>query len=56
MYTVSLGLRMFSDPSAVIDWGAMFAMATLSLLPQLVIFLFFRRFLVQGIATTGIKG
>nr|WP_223869711.1 carbohydrate ABC transporter permease [Paenibacillus sabuli] len=56
LYTVSLGLRMFSDPAAVTDWGAMFAMATLSLLPQLLVFLFFQKFLVQGIATTGIKG
>lgn len=56
LYTVSLGLRMFADPSAVTNWGAMFSMATLSLLPQFVVFLFFQKYLVQGIATTGVKG
>src|SRR5690625_2136895 len=56
LYTVSLGLRMFSDPAAVTNWGAMFSMATLSLIPQLLIFLFFQKYIVEGIATTGVKG
>lgn len=56
LYTVSLGLRMFSDPSAVTNWGAMFSMATLSLFPQFIVFLFFQKYLVEGIATTGVKG
>ncbi|WP_274653486.1 carbohydrate ABC transporter permease [Paenibacillus humicola] len=56
LYTASLGLRMFSDPSAVTAWGPMFAMSILSLLPVIVIFLFCQKYLVQGIATTGLKG
>jgi len=56
LHTVSLGLRMFADPSAVTAWGPMFAMSVLSLLPQLLVFLFFQKYLVQGIATTGLKG
>lgn len=56
LQTVSLALRMFSDPSSVTQWGQMFAMSTLSLLPMLLVFLFFQRYLVEGIATTGIKG
>lgn len=56
LYTVSLGLRMFADPASVTDWGAMFGMATLSLIPQFIIFLFFQRYIVEGIATTGVKG
>lgn len=55
-YTVSLGLRMFADPSAVSAWGALFAMSVLSLVPQLAVFLFFQKYLVQGISTTGLKG
>ena len=56
MYTVSLALRMFADPSTTTDWGGMFAMGTLSLLPILVIFLIFQRYLVEGISTSGLKG
>jgi multiple sugar transport system permease protein len=40
----------------VTNWGAIFAMATLSLIPVFAIFLFFQRYLVQGISTTGLKG
>jgi multiple sugar transport system permease protein len=56
MYTVSLALRMFADPMTATDWGAMFAMGTLSLLPVLAIFLIFQRYLVEGISTSGLKG
>lgn len=55
-YPVSLALKMFSDPSAQSDFGAMFAMATLSLAPIFFIFLFFQKYLVEGVATSGIKG
>ncbi|MDB5530698.1 MAG: carbohydrate transporter permease [Devosia sp.] len=55
-YTVALGLRQFLDASGQSSWGAMFAMTTLSLLPVFVIFLFFQKRLVDGIATTGLKG
>ncbi len=56
LYTVSLALRTFSDPSGQTDWGAIFAMSSLSLVPVFVIFIFFQRYLVEGIATTGLKG
>lgn len=55
-YPVSYALKMFSDPTAGSDWGAMFAMATLSLLPIFLIFLTMQKYLVEGIASTGIKG
>jgi multiple sugar transport system permease protein len=56
LFTVSLALRMFSDPATSTDWGAIFAMGTLSLLPILAVFIAFQRYLVEGISTTGIKG
>lgn len=56
LYPVSLALRMFADPTSVINWGALFAMSTLSIVPAFIIFLFFQRYLVEGITTTGIKG
>jgi multiple sugar transport system permease protein len=56
LYTVSVALRAFADPSGTTDWGAIFAMSSLSLVPVFVIFVFFQRYLVEGIATTGLKG
>ena len=56
LYTVSLALRTFADPNSVTNWGAIFAMSSLSLVPVFIIFVFFQRYLVQGIATTGLKG
>jgi len=53
-FTVSLAMRMFADPSST-DWGAIFAMGTLSLLPSLIIFFIFQKYIVEGIATTGLK-
>ena len=55
-YTVQLGLRSFVDSTGKSDWGALFAMSTLTLLPLFVFFLFFQRLLIDGIATTGLKG
>jgi multiple sugar transport system permease protein len=55
-YTISLALRMFSDPGVQTDWSAMFAMATLSLLPPILVFFIFQKYIVEGISTTGIKG
>ena len=55
-YTVQLGLRSFVDSTGTSDWGALFAMSTLTLLPVFMFFVFFQRLLIQGIATTGLKG
>lgn len=55
-YTASIALQLFSDPNSVTNWGAMFAMAVLSLVPVFVIFILFQRHLVEGISTTGLKG
>jgi multiple sugar transport system permease protein len=56
LYTISMGLRMFSDPAAVTDWGAIYAMSALSLVPVFVVFIAFQRYLVIGVSTTGLKG
>ncbi len=56
LYPVSLALRLFSDPAAVTNWGAMFAMSVASLIPVFVLFVFFQKYLVEGISTTGLKG
>jgi multiple sugar transport system permease protein len=56
MYTVSVALRSFSDEGGLTNWGAVFAMLGLSLVPVFLIFVFFQRYIVEGIATTGLKG
>ena len=55
-YPVSLALKLFCDPGSTSDYGAMFAMASLSLLPIILIFIFMQRYIVEGISTSGLKG
>jgi multiple sugar transport system permease protein len=54
-YTVPVALRSFLDATAGSNWGAMFAMSIVTLIPLFVVFLFGQRFLIKGIATTGGK-
>lgn len=54
-YTVPVALRSFLDSTAGSNWGAMFAMSIVSIVPIFLAFLFGQRFLVKGIATTGGK-
>ncbi|SDM80543.1 carbohydrate ABC transporter permease [Sediminibacillus halophilus] len=56
LYTVSLGLSMFMTNMGETQWGNLFAMSILSVIPVFLIFLIFQRYLVEGIATHGLKG
>ena len=56
MYTVPLGLRMFLDVTGQSAWGELFAMSVLTLVPTFLVFIFFQRRIIEGIATTGIRG
>ena len=55
-FTLSLALNMFLDPSTYNNYGGLFAMSVLSLLPTIIFFIIFQRYLVDGIAMDGIKG
>ncbi|MDO3412200.1 carbohydrate ABC transporter permease [Saccharibacillus sp. CPCC 101409] len=55
-YTVSMGLKMFLDSESASNWGAMFAMSIVSLLPVMAVFFIFQKQIVEGISTTGLKG
>ncbi|ENH96791.1 sugar ABC transporter permease [Gracilibacillus halophilus YIM-C55.5] len=55
-YTVSMALNMFLSNETVSNWGAMFAMSIVSLIPVFVIFFIFQRYVVEGISTSGLKG
>jgi len=54
-FTVSVAIKAFADASSTTDYGAMFAMSTLSLVPVFLIFLFFNQLLIEGVSTTGMK-
>ena len=54
LWTVALAVRQFQDTMGT-DWGSIFAMGTLSLVPSLIIFFIFQKYIVEGIATTGLK-
>nr|WP_241992411.1 carbohydrate ABC transporter permease [Cryobacterium lactosi] len=55
LYTVPVALRSFIDSQSQSDFGALFAMSIVSLVPIFLVFLFGQRFLLRGIATTGGK-
>ncbi|MDR3122842.1 MAG: carbohydrate ABC transporter permease [Treponema sp.] len=54
-FTVSLALRMFIDQFEI-KWGYLLAMSLLSIMPSVAIFMGAQKQIVEGIATTGIKG
>ncbi|GGI95302.1 ABC transporter permease [Alicyclobacillus cellulosilyticus] len=55
LYTVSIGLSLFSSADVGTNWGPMFAMSVLSLLPVLIVFLFFQRYIVEGVTMGSLK-
>jgi len=55
LYPVSMGLKMFLDSETISNWGAMFAMSIVSLLPVLAVFFIFQKYIVEGISTSGLK-
>lgn len=55
-YTLSIAIKAFADATSTTDYGAIFSMSTLALIPVFLIFLFFNRYLVEGITMSGIKG
>lgn len=55
-FTIPLALNMYLDPNSYNNYGGLFAMSVISLLPVIIFFIIFQRYLVDGIATDGIKG
>ncbi len=56
LYTVSLALNAFLDPNSLNNFGGLFAMSVVTLVPVILIFLIFQKYLVEGISTSGLKG
>jgi len=55
-YTVPQGLSLLNSSKGASSWGPLLAMSLLSLIPLFVVFFVFQRRLIDGIATTGLKG
>lgn len=55
-FTIPLALNMYTDPNSFNNYGGLFAMSVVSLIPVIVVFIVFQKYLVEGIATDGIKG
>jgi len=53
-YTLPLGLNLVRGEVNP-EWGQVMALALVSLAPMIFIFLLFQRYLIQGIASTGLK-
>lgn len=54
-YTVSLGLMMFRDQEGISNYGSMIAMSLVALVPVIAFFMAFQRYLIDGMATSGLK-
>ncbi len=55
-FTIPLALNMYLDPNSYNNYGGLFAMSVISLLPVILVFIIFQKQLVEGIATEGLKG
>ena len=49
-------MKLYTDPNSYNNYGGLFAMSVLSLLPVIIVFILFQKYIVEGIATDGIKG
>ena len=55
LQTAPVALRNYVDATSGASWGSLFAMSVVTLIPVFVVFLVGQRYLVKGIATTGMK-
>ena len=55
-FTIPLALNMYLDPNSYNNYGGLFAMSVVSIIPVILFFIAFQKYIVEGIATDGIKG
>ncbi|MFV0504372.1 MAG: carbohydrate ABC transporter permease [Lachnospirales bacterium] len=55
-FPISLALRMSLDGESVVVWGKVMAMASIAVLPVIILFFMAQKYFVEGIATSGLKG
>ena len=55
-YPVSLALRMSLDSASAVNWSTVLAMSLVSMIPCILVYMFGQKYLIDGMATQGIKG
>ncbi|QAY59068.1 carbohydrate ABC transporter permease [Microbacterium protaetiae] len=55
-YPLPIALRLYNDQTSSSDYGATVTASFIALIPILLFFIVFQRFLVEGVATQGLKG
>ncbi|MCC2594041.1 carbohydrate ABC transporter permease [Tessaracoccus sp. OS52] len=55
-YPLPIALRLYNDQTSTSDYGATVTASFVALIPILIFFIVFQRFLVDGVATQGLKG
>ncbi|HSO69845.1 MAG TPA: carbohydrate ABC transporter permease [Arachnia sp.] len=55
-YPLPIALRLYNDQTSTSDYGATVTASFLALVPIMIFFVVFQRFLVDGVATQGLKG
>jgi len=56
-FTLNVGIARFATSSAFnTDWPALMAVATISIAPVALLYIFFQRYFVAGVTTAGVKG
>ncbi len=54
--TIPVGLALFKDPYGSMDYGPLMAATVISVGPLLLVYFFSQKFIIKGIAMTGLKG
>lgn len=55
LMTIPVGIQMYIQQFTT-DWGGMFAGATTAMIPAFIIFIFFQKYIVTGMAAGSVKG
>ncbi|STW46576.1 sugar ABC transporter [Klebsiella pneumoniae] len=55
-YPIALALKMSIDVTEGAPWNEILAMASISILPSIIVFFLAQRYFVQGVTSSGIKG
>ena len=55
-FPLSLALKLSLDTQADVSWGQIMAMATLSMIPCVILFFAMQKYFVEGVASSGLKG
>ncbi len=56
-YTIPLGLAFFRTAGGLLtNWPPLMAVVVMATLPILILYIFFQRYFVEGIAASGVKG